>query len=60
MNMSKVKARAENIGIKPGRMKKDEIIKQIQRKEGNFDCFRTATSGECDQINCCWRDDCLK
>ncbi len=36
-----------------------ELIKAIQRNEGNFDCFDTGRD-ECDQLNCCWREDCLK
>ena len=37
---------------------KTELIKMIQKMEGNFDCFSTAYSGECDQADCCWRNDC--
>ncbi|MEW5768229.1 MAG: Rho termination factor N-terminal domain-containing protein [bacterium] len=60
MKMAEVKAKAEELGIKPGRMKKEELIRQIQRTEGNFDCFGTATEGRCDQTDCCWQEDCLK
>jgi len=41
-------------------MKKENIIRAIQRAEGNFECFGTAVSGNCDQMNCLWREDCLK
>jgi hypothetical protein len=40
--------------------KKETLIRAIQRAEGNFDCFGTATSDVCDQAGCLWRTDCLK
>ena len=36
-----------------------ELIHAIQREEGNFDCFATATHQVCDQESCLWRDDCF-
>jgi hypothetical protein len=35
------------------------LIRAIQRKEGNFDCFATAHEGVCDQGGCLWRTDCF-
>jgi hypothetical protein len=58
MHMSEVKAKAEGLGIKPGRMGKIDLIHAIQNKEGNFPCFQTGLE-VCDQFNCCWRNDCL-
>lgn len=60
MNLKQIKEIAKSKGVKVGNVKKDELIRAIQRAEGNFDCFGTATAGECDQLNCLWRDDCLK
>jgi hypothetical protein len=37
-----------------------ELIRGIQLKEGNFDCFASAMEGSCDQALCLWRDDCLE
>jgi hypothetical protein len=34
------------------------FVRSIQRIEGNPDCFRTAT-GECDRLDCLWREYCL-
>lgn len=45
--------------IKPGKLSKTNLIKTIQRTEGNFDCFATATHSVCDQTNCMWRKDCF-
>lgn len=60
MNLQKIKEIAKEKGVRVGNMKKENIIRAIQRAEGNSDCFGTATAGVCDQLNCLWRDDCLK
>ncbi len=60
MNLKDIKEIAKQHGVKKaGRMRKDELIRSIQRAEGNFDCFGTAVSGECAQTDCLWRGDCL-
>jgi len=60
MNLKQIRKIAKDKGIKAGSiMKKEDIIRSIQRAEGNFDCFGTAAAGVCDQLNCLWRDDCL-
>ena len=38
---------------------KTEIIRALQKTEGNFDCYGRATSGFCDQAGCRWKEDCL-
>jgi hypothetical protein len=60
MKLQEIKAIANQRGIDPGRMRKDELIKAMQRAEGNNDCFGTALSIECGQVSCLWRTDCLK
>ncbi|MCB2182116.1 MAG: hypothetical protein KQH63_08840 [Desulfobulbaceae bacterium] len=57
MKMTEIKKVAVNLGIKPGRMKKGDLIKAVQSKEGNFPCFQVKTDF-CDQFDCCWRSDC--
>lgn len=59
MTLKEVKERAKDYNIKAGKMKKDEIVRAIQRAEGNFDCFGKALSGDCSQEDCLWRKDCL-
>ncbi len=59
MTLKKIKEIAKEKGIRVGNMKKENIIRSIQRAEGNFDCFGTAQAGVCDQMNCLWRKDCL-
>ncbi|MEW6001921.1 MAG: SAP domain-containing protein [Nitrospirota bacterium] len=60
MTLKQIKKIGKKKGLKVERIKKEDLIRSIQRAEGNFDCFGTATAGFCDQINCLWRDDCLK
>ncbi|MDH5570303.1 MAG: SAP domain-containing protein [Gammaproteobacteria bacterium] len=59
MNMQELKNIAKNHGLRTTKMSKADIIKQIQVSEGNFDCFATPVTGECDQQGCLWREDCL-
>lgn len=59
MHIQTLRIIAKEQGIKAGRMAKAEIIRTIQRVEGNFDCFKTAVGGHCDQGECTWREDCL-
>lgn len=59
MNMNEVKSMAKDLGItKTVGVKKADLIRTIQEKEGNFPCFSTATDF-CDQLNCSFREDCL-
>ena len=60
MRLSEIEKKARSMGVKDlWRYSKKELIKIIQRTEGNFECFGTA-KGSCSQLACCWRDDCLK
>ncbi len=60
MNMQEIKSIAKNHGVKPGKLSKVALVKTIQLAEGNFDCFATAYAGDCDQVQCIWREDCFK
>ncbi|MDA8077465.1 MAG: Rho termination factor N-terminal domain-containing protein [Nitrospiraceae bacterium] len=60
MNLKQIKEIAKTKGINGGKMKKDELIRSIQKTEGNFDCFGTAGLGHCSQEDCLWREDCIK
>ena len=59
MKVEEIKRIAQKMGV-TATGPKAEIIKSIQRTEGNFDCFGTATDGYCNQDNCLWKADCLK
>jgi len=59
MKMDQIREKAKSLGIKVMvTTKKGDLIRQIQKAEGNFDCFGTAQD-YCDQWNCCFREDCL-
>jgi len=59
MKLEEVRAIAKTRSIKPGSLSKAELIKAIQTQEGNFDCYGSATRGECNQASCLWREDCF-
>jgi len=58
MKMEEIRMKARVYGVKTRGVKKADLIREIQRAEGNFDCFDTATE-YCDQWDCCFREDCL-
>ena len=59
MKIRKIREIARDQGLEPGTAEKAELIRAIQRQEGNFDCFATAYDGVCDQGGCLWREDCF-
>jgi hypothetical protein len=59
MTVKQVRDIAKKKGLKVGNMKKENIIRTIQRTEGNFECFGSTQEGICDQLDCLWREDCL-
>jgi hypothetical protein len=58
MQMKKIKEIAKKKGVNAGKMGRIELVRAIQRAEGNSDCFATVHVNECNQINCLWRADC--
>ncbi len=58
MKMGEIRAIAKSLGINSFGKSKTELIKEIQRKEGNFDCYGSATN-DCDQLDCLFRSSCL-
>jgi hypothetical protein len=59
MKMTDVRRKAKDLGIKPGKLRKADLIHTIQAKEGNSQCYQTGLDS-CDQVNCCWKSDCLQ
>lgn len=57
MKMQDVRKIAKGMGLKANGSKA-AVITRIQTAEGNDACFGTRTS--CPQMDCCWRQDCLK
>ncbi len=58
MNMTEIRVFARNLGIKPGKQKKVELIREIQKTESNPQCYCTNFSDQCGQDQCLWRPDC--
>ena len=58
MTNGEIKAKAKLVGVDNPSSNKTELIKQIQSAEGFTACFKE--KDECDQMNCCWREECLK
>ena len=60
MRLVEIEKKAHKLGINnTWRYSKKDLIKTIQRTEGNFDCFGKAKNKSCNQMACCWRVDCL-
>lgn len=60
MKLEDVRQIAKSRGVHSSRLSKTTLIKTLQTKEGNFDCFATAVLGVCDQVSCLWREDCFE
>ena len=59
LKITDIKKKAKGLGIKPGKMKKTELIHAIQRAEGNTTCFGMAVD-YCSNSDCCFIKDCFK
>jgi hypothetical protein len=59
MTVKQLRQMAKGLNIKYGGLRKEELVREIQKAQGNFDCFGTAI-GNCDQTQCLFREDCLK
>ena len=60
MRLSEIEKKAKELGIKDTwKLSKKDLVKTIQRKEGNFDCFGSA-GNSCNQMGCSWRVDCIR
>lgn len=60
MKVEEIRNLARERGLKPAKLTKRELVKLIQRAEGNFDCFASAVHGFCDQVACLWHKACMK
>ena len=58
MYIQKIRTLASAQGITPGRLNKIELVRKIQLKEGNIDCYASADASECLREDCAWREDC--
>lgn len=58
MKMPDIKKKAQAVGVNPAKFKKADLIRAIQKAEGNNACFGSGTSA-CPYMDCCWREDCV-
>jgi hypothetical protein len=58
MNIERIKEIARDRGLKPGRMKKADLIRAMQIQEGNPPCYDTRRMADCGEDNCLWRESC--
>jgi hypothetical protein len=58
MKMDEIKEVAKGLGIKPGKMKKVDLVREIQSAEGNEVCYNSGNKDVCGQDECAWREDC--
>ncbi len=59
MTVKELQKKARTLSIKPDGLKKAQLIRVIQRAEGNLECFGAAIES-CDQADCLFRKDCLQ
>lgn len=58
MKLEEIKTIVQRYSIKAGKMKKSELVRAIQRAEGNEQCFEAGKFASCGQISCSWRNIC--
>jgi hypothetical protein len=58
MKIQDIQKIAKKKGVNAGGMNKTELIRAIQKAEGNNACFATSSVQTCGQMNCQWRTDC--
>lgn len=58
MKVEQIKEMAQRMAIPAGKLKKGELIREIQKTEGNCACFGSGRSTLCGQSECMWIDDC--
>ena len=49
----------DTFNTKPDYVDLVNLIRSIQRAEGNIDCYRRGRQ-QCDRMSCVWRDHCLE
>jgi hypothetical protein len=58
MTVKEIQGIAKKMGLQASKMKKAELVRMIQKTEGNAPCFQTGSAGSCGQNNCLWLSDC--
>jgi hypothetical protein len=58
MKVQEIKEIAQKLEVPARKMTKAELVRAIQNKEGNEQCFDTGNALKCGQQDCLWREDC--
>ncbi len=59
MKLTEIRDIAKTMGIRnTSKLKKADLIRTIQRHEGNQDCYGAPWRLECSQEDCSWNRDC--
>jgi hypothetical protein len=58
MKFAEIKAIAKEMGIKVVGVKKADMVREIQVREGNEPCFATGRVSDCGQPHCLWFEAC--
>ena len=58
MKVQEIREIAQKMGIPAGKLKKADLIRAIQREEGNQECFASGQQERCGQHQCLWTGDC--
>ncbi len=58
MKIQDIKSIAKKKSVTAGKMNQTDLIRAIQKAEGNNACFATSSVQTCGQMNCMWRTDC--
>lgn len=60
LNIMVLRKKAREMGLElPKTAKKGDIVRAIQKAEGNAECFDSA-GPFCPETACCWRGDCAR
>lgn len=60
MRLSDIERKAKAMGINDTyKYSRRELIRTIQQKESNQECFAKRIRVTCGQMSCCWRGDCI-
>ena len=59
MKTKKIREIAEAKGVFAGDMNRTDLIRAVQRAEGYSSCYSSRDS-DCPEMNCLWRNDCLR
>lgn len=59
MKFQEIQKMAKALGINSFGMRKTDLIRAIQRKEGNPECYGTERVEYCRELSCLWREDCI-